>query len=280
MSNTKICSIIITRKWDRLIGNTPTKKIPLLLRPKNASKEATLYFLLYSQPNQICENYGTKPNYRFLFYYGFLIESNRKNVVYIRLYFNKSDPLEKMKSNMLGCTTGTYIKTFKYFEDFKDNLHKNSKLLGYLRFLQYDSDLTYIAQNYLIPQIKNMSAYSPVRRKLRLPAISISNERQMLMKFKEIAVNCLKKYPQTYEEDLKLLENKTLTYNERNCIVYRAGEKKIYKQMVEMAELASKLLGMSYEEAVKYYKSLDKELIYGMYIEKVVLPLLNIELSK
>lgn len=60
-----------------------------------------------------------------------------------------------------------------------------------------------------------------------MPAVSIANERLMLGKLREIAGNCLAKFPQTYEEDMKLLSGKTLTYNERNCIMYRAGEKRV-----------------------------------------------------
>lgn len=206
-----------------------------------------------------------------------MIESNKKNTVYIKLYINKDDPLEKLKAALLGVTPGNYIKTFKYFEDYKDNFLKNNKFLGYLRFLQYNSDLTYIAQNYLNPSVKNLKSIPSGRKKLRLPPISIANEKDMLVKCKEIAENCLKKYPQTYEEDLKLLESKTLTYNERNCIVYRSGEKKIYKDMIEMANISLELLGLHYEDAMKRYKMFtgDQEKPYASYIEKVLLPLIN-----
>ena len=37
------------------------------------------------------------------------------------------------------------------------------------------------------------------------------------------------KYPTSYEEDLKILEQEekeqTLTYNQKNCVLYRFGEK-------------------------------------------------------
>jgi len=223
----------------------------------------------------ICENYGQKPNYRFLFYYGFLIENNKKNAVYIKLHLNKGDEREKLKATLLGNTPGYYIKTFKYFEDFKDNFAKNNKLMGYLRFIQYNGDLTKIANDCLIPPVKSINTATSMRRKLRLAAISVANEVDALKKLKEIAEICLNKYPQKYEEDLKLLENKTLTFNERNCIIYRLGEKKIYKDMIEMATISIKMLSMKYEEANKYYAGLNRDLPYAAYMDKVILPLLN-----
>ncbi|MDR3736659.1 MAG: SETD3 family histone-lysine N-methyltransferase [Acidobacteriaceae bacterium] len=128
---------------------------------------------------------------------------------------------------MVGTSPGSYIKTFKYFEDFKDNAAKNNKFLGYLRLLEYSGDLTTIGTTYLVPPVKNPAVCPVSRRKLRLPALSIENERKMLAKLKEVAGRCLAKFSESYTEDLKLLQNKALTYNERNCIVYRSEEKKV-----------------------------------------------------
>jgi len=111
-------------------------------------------------------------------------------------------------------------------------------------------------------------------RKLKLPTLSIENEKAMLKKFKEIAEACLKKYPQTYEEDLKLLKT-DLTYNQRNCIIYRSGEKKIYKEIIEMAELGMKYLTMDYTRASEEYKKCKSNLPYKYYIETTLLPLLK-----
>jgi hypothetical protein len=127
---------------------------------------------------------------------------------------------------MIGNTEGYSIKSFKFFEDYKTNTDKNNKFLGYLRFLQFDGNLKDLCK-YLIPQVSNLSSCKSTRRKLRMPCISIENEKKMLQKLKEIATKCLSKFPQTYEDDVQQLANKSLTYNERNCLVYRSGEKKV-----------------------------------------------------
>jgi hypothetical protein len=187
---------------------------------------------------------------------------------------NTNDPKRKVKENLIGCSESSYIKTFKYFEEFKDNHQKNQKFLGYLRFIEHRGDLSHIGSAYVVPAVDNVNVCPSKSRKLKLPALSIENEKAMLKKFKEIAETCLKKYPQTYEEDIKLLET-DLTYNERNCIVYRSGEKKIYKEMIEMAELGIEYLEMDYTRASEEYKKCVSNMTYKYYIETILLPLLK-----
>ena len=127
---------------------------------------------------------------------------------------------------MIGYSHGYCIKTFKYFEDFKGNMEKNNKYLGYLRFVQFSGDLKQLCA-YLNPSIGNLATAAAIRRKLRLPALSKENEKAALEKMKEIARKCLEKFPQSYDDDMQQLTNKALTFNERNCIIYRSGEKKV-----------------------------------------------------
>jgi histone-lysine N-methyltransferase SETD3 len=196
-------------------------------------KDAQDAFIVHAQKDiplgdAICENYGQKPNYRFLFYYGFLIEANRKNAVYIKLYLNKEDPLVKIKEKMIGVSSANSIKTFKYFEIFGENEKSNNKLMGYLRFIEYEEDLNLLC-SFLKPAVENFKTCTQTKRKIKVPHLSIACEKKALKKMKEIAEKCLKKYPQSYEEDMKILnEQKDLSFNIRNCIVYRAGEKKVF----------------------------------------------------
>ena len=47
--------------------------------------------------------------------------------------------------------------------------------------------------------------------------------------------------------------------------------------MIELADLGLRLLSMKYEPAAQYFKLLPKEPTYGVYIEKILLPLLKNE---
>ena len=178
-----------------------------------------------------------------------------------------------MKERLLGCSNLNYIKTFKYFESFKEDFKKNNKFLSYLRFLEYQGDLKHIAAAYIIPPVLDIDVCIDSRRKLKMPAISIENEKLMLKRLTEIVETCLNKYPQTYEEDLELLKT-DLSYNERNCVIYRMGEKKIYKQMLEMAKVVEELLGMTYQTALEQYNLIESTILYAPYIKKIILPLL------
>ena len=128
---------------------------------------------------------------------------------------------------MIGLTHGSHIKTFRYCENFNDNVRRNNKFLGYLRFIEYDDNLNKIC-SYFKPEIKDVKTCANTYKKLRLTAQSISNEKKMLAKLKAIAQKCLDKFDTSYEEDKKRIEEDTkLTFNTRNCIVYRMGEKKV-----------------------------------------------------
>ncbi len=155
-----------------------------------------------------------------------MIENNNKNAVYIKLRLNPADPHLPAKEKLIGSSRGTLIKTFKYFENYKDNQKTNDKYMSYLRYVEYDGDLNAISE-YLVPPVEDVRTCRGMRRKLRLAPVSVENEKKALGKLKLIAEKCLSKYPQTYEEDLKLLQNKLLTFNQRNCIVLRSGEKKV-----------------------------------------------------
>jgi len=127
---------------------------------------------------------------------------------------------------MLGVSPDKVIKTFQYFEDFAENQKKNEKFLGYLRFIVYDGNLNNLLQ-YFDPAIGDLYTCRDIRRKLRMPEVSINNERKMLERLKDIAETYLSQYPQTYEEDLVLLKDENLTFNQRNCITFRAEEKNV-----------------------------------------------------
>ena len=64
-------------------------------------------------------------------------------------------------------------------------------------------------------------------KKLSMPVISLENEQKAIKLLQTLSEEQLKKYPEDYETDLKILEKSTLTYNQKNCISFRASEKKV-----------------------------------------------------
>ena len=57
--------------------------------------------------------------------------------------------------------------------------------------------------------------------------ISTRNELKILQHLGYSASVVIKNFPTTLEEDNKILEDKTLTMNVRNCVLMRRGEKEV-----------------------------------------------------
>ena len=73
----------------------------------------------------------------------------------------------------------------------------------------------------------------------------LDNEIKVWLKIDSLADEALSKYDTTYQEDLDLLEKvyskHVLTYNERNCVLFRSGEKKILLSLKEKAKVFARL---------------------------------------
>jgi hypothetical protein len=86
----------------------------------------------------------------------------------------------------------------------------------------------------------------------------------------------LKKYPTTYEQDLDILkeddEKKTLTRNQRNCVMFRSGEKKILLAYCDHSDRVINLFSLPHKEAMKVVNLNKKEFTNIMeYVTDVVL---------
>ena len=138
------------------------------------------------------------------------------------------------------------------------------EFLSWLRFVEYDENIA------LMYQYKG-AAISAAQRHRRhedsdseededpskgfkakdLPPLSMRNERKVLEKMLILAKSQYEKYPESYEEDLKILERDDLTFNERNCVLFRSGEKKILLFLIYAACKIIPLFDMDFK--VKYY---------------------------
>jgi len=88
---------------------------------------------------------------------------------------------------------------------------------------------------------------------LSLKVISTKNELRVWSKITAIMSESLSKYDTSLEVDEGLIEmddkEKNLSYNERNCLLYRIGEKKILHFLLSAAEQIIPLISMNYREA-------------------------------
>jgi hypothetical protein len=80
-----------------------------------------------------------------------------------------------------------------------------------------------------------------------------------------MASEALARYPHTLEEDYEMLaadtpEYSNLTFNTRNIILFRSGEKEILVFLIEMADFVLNLLEMTFKDAKRKTQSLPTKL--------------------
>lgn len=89
--------------------------------------------------------------------------------------------------------------------------------------------------------------------------ISLVNEVKVWIRIQGIVNQALSRYPTSLEEDNDLLNKddaeNIFTSNEKNCVLYRQGEKIILTFLKTAAERFLKLLSMSQKEARKEVNS-------------------------
>ena len=68
-----------------------------------------------------------------------------------------------------------------------------------------------------------------------------------------MSVEGLSKYPTTYEEDMQILQNPDLTFNNRNCVLMRSGEKAILLWFIEFVDTCTPMFDMPSKELRKLH---------------------------
>jgi hypothetical protein len=84
-----------------------------------------------------------------------------------------------------------------------------------------------------------------------LPPLSIRNEKRVLKKIYDLTSAQLLAYPTTIEQDEEQLKDDSLTFNHRNSILYRLGEKKILIALMIYVDKIMPLLDMDFKSARK-----------------------------
>ena len=75
--------------------------------------------------------------------------------------------------------------------------------------------------------------------------INVDNEAKAWFKIKNLMEESLDKYPTTLSQDYDILKSdKSLTYNTRNCVLLRVGEKKILHFMKDTADILLEMAKM------------------------------------
>ena len=188
-------------------------------------------FIIESKENiergeQVYDSYGKKCNSRFFLNYGFIVENNDANEVPLRIELDPSDPLFEAKMKIVGNNSSKKIRVSE------DLTEKNMQhFFSFARFAIFEGDpmklYTYQFQQNAVKK-SDEDDDEVTYQGTNIPPISIENEKKVLTLILTLSLDLLKKYPTKYEEDLQILATKKdMTFNQRNAVLMRSGEKKV-----------------------------------------------------
>lgn len=105
------------------------------------------------------------------------------------------------------------------------------------------------------------------------------NEAAAWQLIKDVAIAAAKRFPQTLEEDAELIaqddQKRMLTMNERNCVLFRMGEKAILRFLVTCSDTLQAMLKLTQKEAKATMVNFKHFHVCDNYIKGTVFPLLS-----
>jgi histone-lysine N-methyltransferase SETD3 len=174
-----------------------------------------------AQGKELRTSYGAHSNFYLLRHYGFVHEHNPNNAVMVPLELPKDDPLMDEKRRLLGLTDLSSQHCFSL--PLKPDAQRIIELFSELRILH--------AQAEELALLK--AAPDPLARAKQ--PLSPRNEVQVLRALAGSCAARLALYETSVEEDTRLLQEKNLSWNDRNCILLRQGEKQILQVFAQAA---------------------------------------------
>jgi histone-lysine N-methyltransferase SETD3 len=240
--------VVITRIFGMVIGGLKTEGlVPLadLLNHKhprdtkwtydnfrNAFTITTCRF--HSAGEQVYDSYGRKCNHRFFVNYGFSLEENEDNEVVLRLGLSPDDSSFQQKLRLLGYDASSSLREFQIPASTDDR--KDKELMSYGRFVAATTEEMNRFPSHYSFMVDDIQ---PINKR---------NEIAMLKLIKKAAQDCLDGFDCSVEEDNELLKRTDLTFNIRNCILMRRGEKQVAQFFIDLADAAIPLLEMNWQE--------------------------------
>ncbi|MBN1205321.1 MAG: SET domain-containing protein-lysine N-methyltransferase [Myxococcaceae bacterium] len=167
------------------------------------------------QGRELLTSYGNKSNFRLLLQYGFVHEQNEHNDVSLLFNLPAEDPFAAEKQQLLGFGNPLEMRTFKLMLKFDTEMLKD--MFSFLRVVHAEGE-----------EMALLKAAPDPRSRSRA-ILSTKNEQKLIPAFVAACEERLKAYETSVEEDEKLLEEGKLSTNERNCVVMRLGEKRIFQ---------------------------------------------------
>lgn len=134
-----------------------------------------------------------------------------------------------------------------------------AKFLSFLRFVEFDDNMNIfhlMQEQWKKKENGNESDSEDSEGQMvfkgeNIKPQSISLEKRVFAQIKSLCQIALEKYPNSLQKDYELLLDETLSFNERNCVLFRSGEKEILHFLIEFSDYVTELLNMSFKDAKK-----------------------------
>jgi histone-lysine N-methyltransferase SETD3 len=196
---------------------------------------------------EVMDSYGKKCNSRFLLNYGFIVLNNDGNEYPFNIELKPADPHYRLKKNILESYSESVFRVMATIteEVFLD-------VVGMLRFIELE-------EVHLLPQLVQECTEKGRFKVNRVLPISIKNELSVLQRLKTLAAEGLAAYPESIEEDARLLATADLTQNQRNCVLMRQGEKEILHWYLKFVDTVVPLLNMKPKDLRKFPRPAELE---------------------
>ena len=224
--------------------------------------------------NEIYDSYGKKSNAKLLLNYGFCLENNSENEYYLTLKFNPKVPLFSQKK-VIFQREEDYERTFKLYSNvYESELYE---LLSFLRFLIFEGDFNVLMTAMNNKDDENMNDTSPVSFYYIEP-ISKELEIKVLKHLNSILREALRRYPTSLDEDKKMLKNKNISFNQRNCLLLIISEKILLIYYIYFCEYCLTLFTLSEREIITKVSNDYKynNCQFSFYIQEVILKLIQL----
>ena len=224
--------------------------------------------------NEIYDSYGKKSNAKLLLNYGFCLENNSENEYYLTLKFNPKVPLFSQKK-VIFQREEDYERTFKLYSNvYESELYE---LLSFLRFLIFEGDFNVLMTAMNNKDDENMNDTSPVSFYYIEP-ISKELEIKVLKHLNSILREALRRYPTSLDEDKKMLKNKNISFNQRNCLLLIISEKILLIYYIYFCEYCLTLFTLTETEIITKVSNDYKynNCQFSFYIQEVILKLIQL----
>ena len=110
---------------------------------------------------------------------------------------------------------------------------------------------------------------------------SVANEIAAWQLIKTVAIETAKGYPQTLEEDKEMIakdeQEAFLTRNQRNCVLFRIGEKEIFRFLVTCSDMMQTVLKQNQKEAKATLLTFPHFNVCDTYIKQTVFQLISLK---